>query len=169
MYLDWILSLDSIIIISQLKKQTNLHPQMIGRGKKHKATRKAYQQHQTTRTGTTSSSGSLTNAKLSSKGRFDDMQQWFLWGCESQSHTIHWRQPKQNVARGRAGRSRHSPGGTREADATGHLQPGCRSSSAHCEIPSVISHQLTSLKLFLCFPSQTTAWLLGHSRSHADE
>ena len=150
-----------------VKETNNLHPQMIGGRGKHKATRKVYQPHQTTCTGMTSSSGSLPNTKLSSKGRFDDMQQWFLSACESQSHTIYQRQPQRNMAQGRVGRSRCSPGGTREADATGHLQPRHRSSSAHSEIPSVISHLLTSLKLFFCLPTQATAWLLWHARSHA--
>lgn len=72
-----------------VKETNNLHLQMIvGKGGGHKATRKAYQQHQTTPTGTTSSSGSLANTKLSSKGRFDDMQQCILSACESQSHTL---------------------------------------------------------------------------------
>lgn len=135
--------------------------------KQHKATRKAYQQHQTTRTGTTSSSGSLANTELGSKGRFDDMQQCFLSACESQSHTIYRRQRNRKVAQGRAGCSRCSPGGTREADATGHLQPHRRSGSAYSENPSATSHLLTSLKLFFCFPTQATAWLLWPSRSHA--
>lgn len=69
-----------------VKETNNLHPQMTGvwgGGGAHKATRKAYQQHQTTHTGTASSSGSLANTKLGSKGRFDDMQQCFLSACES--------------------------------------------------------------------------------------
>lgn len=147
-----------------VKETNNLHPQMMGGGK-HKATRKAYQQHQTTRTGTTSSSGSLANTKLSSKGRFDDRQQCFLSACESQSHTIYRRQLKGKVAQGRAGHSRCNPGGTPEPGATGHPQPRRRSSSAYGEIPSVISHLLTPPKLFFCFPTQDTAWVLWHSCS----
>lgn len=147
-----------------VKERNNLHPQTLGDGrkkKKHKATRKPYQQHQTTRTGTTSSSGSLANTQLSSKGRFDDMQQCFLSACESQSHTIDPREPKRGS--GKSGALGCRPGG----ETTGHLHPRHSSSSASSEIPSVISHLLTSPQLFFCFPAQATAWLLWHSCSHA--
>lgn len=137
-----------------VEETNNLHPQMIERGRgrqgrrgEHKATRKAYQQHQTTRTGSTSSSGSLANAKLGSKGRFDDMQQCFLSACESQSHTIYRRERNRKVAQGRA------------------VQSHRRSSSAYSEILTVIPHLLPSLKLFFCFPPQATAWLLWPSCS----
>jgi len=76
-----------------VKETNNLHPQMVGGKGNTKPQEKRYQQHQTTRTGTTSSSGSLANTKLSSKGRFDDTQQCFFSACESQSHTICRRQP----------------------------------------------------------------------------
>lgn len=47
-----------------------------------------------------------------------------------------------------------------EVGATGHLQPHHSSSSACSEILSVIFYLLTSLKLFFCFTTQATAWLL---------
>lgn len=56
-----------------LKETNNLHPPTWGEGRgEHKTTRKAYQQHQTSHTGSTSSSGSSANTELHSKGRFDD-------------------------------------------------------------------------------------------------
>lgn len=148
-----------------VKETNNLHPQMMGREGEHKATRKVYQQHQTTRTGTASSSGSLANTKLGSKGRFDDTQQCFLSACESQSHTIYWRQPKHGWGKSGALQvqpGRHSGSWRYRAPATSPQVQLSPQWNPEWHLPP-----MTSLKLFFCFPTQATAWLLWHSCSHA--